>query len=191
MLKRLVVLFMVALTFINIRTAAAFETPPLITKSKYFSILGPADFDIINALNKLDYDYFLQTESLLEKQSSDPKDILARTIDAIFLHSSKVLGITAYDFQATLEFLPDQNTVKIVVQQLTGTDINERAFYLHEVKTIYISMADLTVGMLGHEMAHAIISYYFGAPPSSNIQEILAGYVDYSLQKTTGTLIQK
>jgi hypothetical protein len=37
--------------------------------------------------------------------------------------------------------------------------------------------------MLGHEIAHAIISSFFIVPPPEKIQEVLAGYVDYSLLK--------
>ena len=59
---------------------------------------------------------------------------------------------------------------------------NEK-FYFHDDKTIYISTEDLTLGMLGHEMAHAIISHYFVVPPPTKVQEVLSGYVDYSFQK--------
>lgn len=155
-----------------------------IVKSKFFSVFGPLDFDVLDALSKIDYSYFLQADTLLDKDHSEPKTVLGKTLDAIFLESSKVLGINAYSFNATIVFLADQNTVKVIIKNMTGVDVQERAFYLHDAKTIYVSLEDLSIGVLGHEIAHAIISYYFGAPPAENIQEILAGYVDYSLSKS-------
>ena len=67
-------------------------------------------------------------------------------------------------------------------------DLDERSYYLHETNTVYISYKDLTLGMLGHEIAHAIISNYFVVLPSAEVQEILSGYVEYSLKKQTMTL---
>jgi hypothetical protein len=155
-----------------------------IVQSKYFSVYGPPQFDIINVLNKMDYDYFLQVEGLFLQPEPEPKMVLANTLDAVFLETCKILGINVYSFEASLEFLEDQQTLKIAIKNLVGVDIQERAFYLHDLKTIYVSIEDLTPGVLGHELAHAIISHYFGAPPSENIQEILAGYVDYSFRKS-------
>jgi hypothetical protein len=179
------------LSLIIISPTVALETPlPLIIKSQYFSILGPRDLDIFAVLNKLNYDYFLQTEGLLNEEGDAPDHVLAKTVDSIFVESSKILGINVYSFEATLEFLTDQNTVKVTIKNIAGVDVDERAFYLHENKTIYVSVADLNANVLGHEMAHAIISHYFGAPPAMNIQEILAGYVDYSLQKSMKTTMK-
>ena len=174
----------VLLLIVPVLSSALEEKPAFIIRSKYFSILGPENLNIVNVLTKLNYDYFLQVDSLLDRKGDSPKFILAKTLDAIFLESCRILGINVYSFESTLEFLVNQNMVKIVIKDIAGVDIEERAFYLHDLKTIYISVEDLSVGVLGHEMAHAIISNYFGAPPSGNIQEILAGYVDYSLSKS-------
>jgi hypothetical protein len=37
--------------------------------------------------------------------------------------------------------------------------------------------------VLGHEIAHAIMSHYFVVLPSEKIQEVLAGFVEYQLRK--------
>jgi hypothetical protein len=159
-----------------------------VVKSQYFSVYGPPQLNVLDVLNKMDYSYFLHADVLLDKKDNDPKVVLGKTLDSILLESSRILGINIFSFEANLEFLEDENTVKVVIKNLVGVDVNERAFYLHDLKTVYISIQDLTVGMLGHEIAHAVISHYFGAPPAENIQEILAGYVDYSLTKSTQTL---
>jgi hypothetical protein len=55
------------------------------------------------------------------------------------------------------------------------------AFYSHRTKAIYISIEDITDRILAHEIAHAIINFYFGTQPPGKMQEILAQYVDKHL----------
>jgi len=55
------------------------------------------------------------------------------------------------------------------------------AFYSHRTKAIYISIEDITDRILAHEIAHAVINFYFVTPPPGKMQEILAQYVDKHL----------
>lgn len=55
------------------------------------------------------------------------------------------------------------------------------AFYSHRTKAVYVSNEDLREGVLAHEIAHAVICFYFATPPPANMQEILAQYVDRHL----------
>lgn len=177
-----VLLFALACVF-PASVRAAEDSTVLFVKSKYFSVYGPPQMDVLGVLNKINYDYFLQVDNLLAKKNDDPKFILGETVDAVFRQASKVLGINVYSFEATLQILPDQDTIKLVIKKLVGAEVHERGFYLDESKTVYMSLEDMTAGILGHEMAHALICHYFGAPPAANLQEILAGYVDYSFSK--------
>ena len=52
------------------------------------------------------------------------------------------------------------------------------------MNTIYASAENFKIGVIGHEIAHAVISHYFVVQPSVKIQEVLAGYVEYQLRKT-------
>lgn len=52
------------------------------------------------------------------------------------------------------------------------------AFYSHRVRKIYVAVDTVTEGILAHEIAHAVISAYFVAPPPARMQEILAQYMD-------------
>ncbi len=161
----------------------------LITESKYFSVYAYKNFNIESLLTKLNFDYFPHIRNLSGKETSrDLKTILANTLDAMFLEVSDILDIHIYSFHGTIKLVPNQNSVNAVFKGFFGNEFPERSFYLHERNTIYISSADLTLGMLGHETAHAIISHYFVVPPPIKIQEVLAGYVEYNLRKSRGTL---
>jgi len=55
---------------------------------------------------------------------------------------------------------------------------NKVAYYEHKTKSIQISIDNVSDGVFGHEVAHAVISQYFSSPPPSKAQEILTQYVD-------------
>lgn len=161
---------------------------PLIVKTQYFSIYGNEELDIKEVLIKLNFNYLLQVDNFISETNQDLESLLKKTIDALYLEASDVLGIHLYSFHGNIKFCRNQDSLNEVYNDYFKGDFPERSFYLHERNTIYISSPDLTLGMLGHEIAHVIISHYFVIAPSPEVQEILAGYVEYNLRKSTGTL---
>ena len=164
------------------------RTPPLIVKGKYFSIYGDKNVDIEFLLKKINFNYLLHLETFSDEEDDDIKSALARTMDALYLEVSDIMGINIYSYHGNIELLADKQKVNEVFREYFDTDFPERSLYLHNKNTIYISLPDITLGMLGHEIAHAIMSHYFIVPPPAKVQEVLAGYVEYNLRKSTGTL---
>ena len=52
------------------------------------------------------------------------------------------------------------------------------AFYWEKTNTIYLQIEKLSIGILAHEMAHAVIDHYFVVQPPAKIAEMLCQYVD-------------
>lgn len=181
-------LVIITLLFFFDLSFAQGKTPPLIIKSKYFSIYGDKNVDIESLLMKINFNYLLHLETFLDEEDDDIKSMLARTMDALYLEISDIMGINIYSYHGNLELLSDKQKVNEVFQEYFDTDFSERSLYLHNKNTIYISWPDITLGMLGHEIAHAIMSHYFIVPPPAKVQEVLSGYVEYNLRKSTGTL---
>jgi len=159
----------------------------LITKSKYFSVYSYKGLDISLLLTKLNFNYFRQLDNL-SYRSDMPRDILASTLDALYLEVSDILDIHMYSFHGNIDIVPDKGYVSSIFRSYFKRNFPERSFYFHNKNTIYISFADLTLGILGHEIGHAIISHYFVVLPPAKIQEVLCGYIEYSLGKSTGTI---
>lgn len=178
----------IVIFFFPICSLAQEEGLSVLAKSKYFSLYSPQDVDVYSLLNKLDFNYFLQPDTLLIKNNQDPNEILVKVLDALYLEVSDILDIHIYSFHGNIKILPDQNSVSAVFKKFFRTDFPERSFYVHEKNTIYVSLADLNSAMLGHEIAHAIISHYFVVPPPAKVQEVLSGFVEYTLRKSAGTL---
>jgi len=158
----------------------------LISKGQYFSIYGYKGLDISYLLQKLNFSY-LQYIGVLS-QSRDLKTTLANTIDAIYLEVSDILDIHMYSYHGKIYIFPDKSYISAVFKKYFGKEFPERSFYLHPRNAIYISFSDLTLGMLSHEIAHAIISHYFVVPPPTKVQEVLCGYVEYIVRKKRGLI---
>ena len=182
------VFFLLALCFLCASTCAEEMDFPLIVKSKYFSVYGDDNLDINSLLSKLNFEYFFRLDSILESPTRDKRTILSRTLDSLYLEVSDILDIHIYSYHGIIKILPDTDSVSAVFEHFFGSDFEERSFYIPEQNTIYISFRDITLGMLGHEISHAIQSRYFVVPPPAKVQEVLSGYVEYNLRKATGTL---
>ena len=154
----------------------------LIVKSKYFYVYGYKNMDINSLLEKLDFECFSPCKLF---KDNDAKSILAETIDCIFLKVSVILDAHVYSFHGEIRILSDRGAVNSVYRKYFDKDCPERSFYSLEKNAIYISFADLTPGMLGHEISHAVISSFFVVQPSIKIHEILCCYVEYTIRKLT------
>jgi hypothetical protein len=55
-------------------------------------------------------------------------------------------------------------------------------FYEPRSHTIFVSLADLRVGILAHEMTHYVLCESFAVPPPGNLQEDWARYVESRLR---------
>ena len=156
------------------------------TNSKYFNIVIHDGVNRAKLLQALRADYFLQMGPAFSAGGSNDADVdslLGRALDAIYLSVSDVLDIHMYSFSVELDFFPDRAPLADELQKYLQRKIDVPSFYYYDTNRIYISCSDLTLGMLSHEIAHAIVSHYFVVPPSVKVQEILSGYVEYRMRK--------
>ncbi|MFH1767758.1 MAG: hypothetical protein ABH858_01170 [Candidatus Omnitrophota bacterium] len=128
---------------------------------------------------------------LLLKEAKDIEDIISQGVDALFLKACDILDMHLYSYHGTIKLCPDIKSMhKVAFRDYSDKHYkpDAPAVYRHSHNTIYISFSDFSVEMIGHEIAHVIISNYFAVVPPVKMQEILAGYVEFSLRKEAGTL---
>lgn len=154
-------------------------------KSKYFDIEIREGVDKFDLIKRLKINYFLHLDTATSKTSSDVDDQIKDAVDAIYLEVCDVLDIRMPSFRIGLEIVPGKNAISETVGPYYKEKIDVPSFYRYDNNTIYISSADLTAGMLAHEMSHAVISHYFVVPPPVKVQEVLSGYAEYSIRKLT------
>ena len=159
---------------------------PLI-KSKYFSVYADGGIDKVDLLKKLNAGYFLRLGAAFSEKAERGEELdsmVASTLDAIYLEVSDILDIHMYDLNIDLEILPDRAALASILKPyIGGKTVDMPSFYYYDKNRIYISLADLNSGMLGHEIGHAIVTHYFVVPPPAKLQEVLSGYVEYSIKK--------
>ena len=63
-----------------------------------------------------------------------------------------------------------------------GRDVDYIAFYSPRDKTVYVSVSDVELTVLAHEIGHVIIDFYYGMATPQKIHEVLAQYVEEHLK---------
>lgn len=152
-------------------------------ESKYFVIYYKPDIDSLDIAQKIDFGPSLHLLKNPAASGKNPEAILSKAIDSLFLEVSDILDIHIYSFKGNIKVCRDLNSLNRIFEGLYNKTISTPSFYISDTNTIYISLADLRAGMLGHEMAHAVINRYFVVLPPMKVQEVLAGYVEYQLRK--------
>ncbi|MFA5286736.1 MAG: hypothetical protein WC394_00475 [Candidatus Omnitrophota bacterium] len=139
----------------------------------------------------------LDPYALLEKLNIGPADLvfsegpfvkgnsLAVALDTLYGIVMKALDMNLYSLQGNIKICNDRNHLNSVYESIFRQKLKAGSFYINEYSTIYISADDFTKEILGHEIAHMIISHYFVVQPPQKVAEILSGYVEYQLRKSS------
>ena len=156
---------------------------------KHFTVFLESGVDVPALSKLLDIG---SSERLLAGKSTEtgfsPEQELADMVDTIFIRVCDILDMRLYSFEGDIKICRDNRRLGLVYRDLFGRDLNPtRAFYAQELNILYVSAQDFKSGILGHEIAHAVMSRYFVVQPSVKIQEILSGYVEYQLRKSPNT----
>ena len=186
--KKATAIFLI-FSFLSLFPAFSYAAGQNPIRSKYFTIYYYEGCDLARIANTLNARYFLGADILSGgAKSGDMDSIIANLMDFIYLQVSDILDIHIYSFDAVIKITPDSSEVSAIIEKYSGRSASVPSFYNASENIIYISSADLTLGMFAHEIAHAIICHYFVVAPPAKVQEVLTGYVEYSIRKATGTL---
>ena len=104
-------------------------------------------------------------------------------MDLWFSVVSEILDARMKQFESSVKVSESADGLSEVSKRLFGRSIKTGGFYVVALDSLYIDSENVSIYILGHELAHAVISKYFVVPPPERIQEVLAGYVEYELRK--------
>ena len=159
-------------------------------EARYFSIQIAAGVDELQLVQALDVGpghKILAGQMAGSPQFSSTS--LADILDAFFLWSCSILDMQLYSYRGNVKVVPDEAALAGVYRRLYGEDRpGEKAFYVYENNTVYVAAPHFTKEIVGHEVAHAIISNFFVVQPPEKVAEVLAGYIEYQLRKTPSSL---
>ena len=153
-------------------------------EGKYVTVYYYSSADILHLeqlLNIRPSDKIIAGESLHAKKSEEEK--LAQMLDTLFLQVSDILEMHLYSLNTSVKICRNNSELNGIYEHLFNSSLGGRSsFYVYDVNSIYVSEEEFKKGIIGHEMAHAVICHYFVVPPPVKIQEVLAMYVEYSLR---------
>jgi hypothetical protein len=156
-----------------------------LVKSEHFSVYYSPTVDassLVRQLNISPSDELLAGKSIRRRGSAEEE--FADMVDILFMRACDILDMNLYSFQGEIKICRDTSQLEQVYNNLFDKDLKGRySFYVYSLNTIYISAENFKREVLGHEIAHAVISHYFVVLPSVKVQEVLATYVEYQLRK--------
>lgn len=153
---------------------------------KYTVVYYPEDVsaaDLIQKLNMRTSDKVLAGAPLGIKKSDQNE--LVTFLDSLFMQVSDILEMHIYSMQLNVKVLQNADKLKESYATMFNSDLmGKQSFYVYQTNTVYVSQEAFKREIIGHEMAHAIISHYFVIPAPVKIQEVLSMYVEYNLRRT-------
>ncbi len=115
------------------------------------------------------------------KGLDDNPDNIKTKVDEVMGKVQAILDMYPDDMAISIALYVDHLSIGRKFREFSETGTIPIAFYANKSQTIYVDISSVTDGVLAHEMAHAVINFYFVTPPPAKMQEILAQYVDLHL----------
>ncbi|MDR3088507.1 MAG: hypothetical protein LBU39_01645 [Desulfobulbaceae bacterium] len=106
------------------------------------------------------------------------EDEVYAKLDVILEKAQLVLDMYPPKMKVTVVLLPDKNAVAAVYQQKYGKEANNIAYYSLSENTVYVSVDDVNLRVIAHELGHAIVNHYFKERPPYQIHELMAQFTE-------------
>ena len=153
-------------------------------KSRYFTIYLKDGVDTDRLAMRIAVPAGLQTVIRSSTQSYAGSRFEDQ-VDLLYLAVSELLETKLKQFQSSMKVGENAEGLTAVSESLFGRPIKSGGFYVVALDCLYVDSENISLYVLGHEMAHAVMTKYFVVPPPERIQEVMAGYVEYELRKYT------
>ena len=112
-----------------------------------------------------------------------PEAKAGRYVDQLFQRVQATLEMVKPGLKVEIRLFQDQAALSEAFEKITGKPTRAPAFYWQETNTIYLQMEQISIGILAHEMAHAVISHFFIIDPPEKVSELICQYVDREVSK--------
>lgn len=149
-------------------------------KTQYATII----YEKEELLRKFNKEVSLGSLSYLvrNKKSITFDDEVKNKIDALVERIEALLDMFPIELKFRIILLSSDTDVQKVYRDKYGGKVDYIAFYSPRDKTVFISVGDIRLGVLAHELTHVIADQYFGVSPPAKIHEVLAQFVETHLK---------
>jgi hypothetical protein len=122
--------------------------------------------------------YFLRRRSSITLQQE-----VADKVDTVVERVMEILEMFPKGMKFKIVFHDNKEEVREAYRKIYGFSPDFIAFYSPKTRTLHLSLEDISLRVLAHETAHAVIDHYFGIAPPSKVHEVLAQYVEENIEK--------
>lgn len=173
--KRFWIFIFLSLAYVLFSTSASAGE----IKSRYTTIIYSNE----SQLRKFNKEVSLGSLSYLmrNKTSIGFEDEIKNKLDVLIEKVESILEMYPREFKISIMLLDSDKEVQVIYQRKYGKNVDFIAFYSPRDKTIYLSLKDVELAVLAHELAHAVIDHYYGITTPAKIHEVLAQYVETHL----------
>lgn len=155
-----------------------------VIKGKHFTVYYASGVDIFSLTQELNIG---SAEKILVGRSTEtnslPETELTDMLDTLFLSVCEILDMHLFSFKGEIKICRDHQHLNSIYRSLFSRDLKAPSLYIYTFNTVYVTPEGFKREIIGHEIAHAIISNYFVVQPPEKVAEVLAGYVEYQLRK--------
>jgi len=109
-------------------------------------------------------------------------DEVKNKVDVIIERVESILEMYPRELKFHIVLLPSDNEVQEIFRKKYRRNADYIAFYSPGDKTVYISVKDIELTVLAHEIGHVIIDFYYGIATPQKLHEVLAQYVEEHLK---------
>ncbi len=103
-------------------------------------------------------------------------------VDIIIEKAMVVLDMFPDNMHIAVVLLPRAADIARVYQENYGRKANYIAYYSLSQKTIYLSVSNVNLEVLAHEVGHAVVDHFFTVRPPYNIHELLAQFTAKNIE---------
>lgn len=118
---------------------------------------------------------------LRNKSAITVEDETKNKIDVIVERVQSILDMFPKSLKFKIVLYRSDTEVRNIYKLLYGKNVDFISFYSPGIKTVFISVGDINLTVLAHELAHVVLDFYFVNSPPVRVHEVLAQYVEAHL----------
>ncbi len=149
-------------------------------KTRYATVVYERD-ELVRRFNK---EVTLGSLSYLMRgrQAITVEDEVRTKVDVLVERIESLLDMFPREMRFRIVLLPTAAEVRKTYKDRYRISVDFIAFYAPRDKTVFLSVDDIELGVLAHELTHVILDHYFGISPPAKIHEVLAQFVEAHLK---------
>lgn len=110
------------------------------------------------------------------------REVVIRNVDELVDKVKRVLNLFPEELDFAIVLLRHSDDVRRIYKARYCIDTRYISFYALEDRTIFVSVNDVTIRVLAHEVTHVVIDHAFRVAPSVEVHESLAQFVETRIE---------